>query len=105
MGEIIVAALITSAITAGSAAYQADEQRDTAREEEKKRLNAQKEAEAESKRIALASTPEAEAVGSIEYGVESEIGSTQDFIVNKATTTSAGLMASGGARSGLGYVG
>ena len=99
-GAVGAGMIVSAVIGAGSAAYQADEQKKIADSSAKDVLLAEKERKAEVERIARDTRPDGEALDSIEFGVdreENELGSVSDFLRPK--TTALGTTANGG--SGL----
>lgn len=95
---IIAGALISG----GSSAYQAEQQKDIAEEDRKRREKEAAKAKTEAERIARETRPEQEAVKEIEFGTGDDgvIGSTQEFVIPK-TTSALGTSTTG--RSGLGF--
>ena len=103
MGEMRAAALISSAIGAGSSAYQADRQKRLAEDAKQKAEEERIRQENEAKRIALATRPEQIAATGIQFGVSEADSSTSDFLVKKKTTMKGAGVGTVGT-SGLGYV-
>ena len=99
----VAAIVIASVIGAGSSMYQAEQQKKAAEDAENKREQAATAAKAEADRIASETKPEEEAAKGVKFGSgDGELGKYEDFLVPK-TSSSAGLTASSGGLSGLGF--
>ena len=102
--EVIGAAIASSLIGAGSAAYQANEAKDAAKkaEEERKKLSDIEKARLD--QIARDTKPMEEGA-TVEYGAEDTgeaVGSYDDFMVSKGTTSSLGTSNKNSGLSSLG---
>lgn len=96
------AIIAAAVIGAGTAVYASEEQKKIAEEDQKKRDQAAATAKAEAERISRETKPEEEALAEVAFGTgDTEIGSTQEFLVPKSTTSALGTSATG--RSGLGF--
>jgi hypothetical protein len=97
-------ALVASAVIgAATSAYAGKQTRDAAKEAEAEQRRAAEEAKAEQERIARETGPEQDAA-TIDFGTNKKgktIGSTNDFLVPKSTSSTAGLTTGSG--TGLGF--
>jgi membrane protein involved in colicin uptake len=83
--------------------YQAEQQKKAAEDAERKREQAAAAAKAEADMIASETKPEEEAADGVKFGSgDGELDKYEDFLVPK-NTSSAGLTASNGGLSGLGF--
>ena len=100
----VVGGLIASAVIgAGSSAYSANEQKKIAEQQASDLKEANDARDAEAKRIAKETRPDAVGVKSIKFGIDdTQMGSASDFIVPKVSSKSLGT--SGTASFGLGGV-
>lgn len=106
MSGAIAAAVIGSAIIgAGTSMYQADQQKKAA-EEQQQRLEAERAAkEAEAARVAALTRPEEQSAKSVKFGSDtnqdSGIGSVNDFLIPKKSTTLGIASTNGGSPLGF----
>ena len=99
--ELGTAALLSAVIGAGSAVYSSTQASDAAKKAREEQTRLRTEAQEEADRLAAEARPEEE-TATIEFGKEDEeeLGSTNDFLISK--TTSTGLT-SGSLTGGLGF--
>ena len=100
--SILTAAVIGSAIVgSGTSFYMAEEQKKAQEDANRKAEEAAAEAEAERLRIAQDTRPDGQTAQGIQYGADgsTEIGSTQDFLVERQKTDTLGTSG----LSGLGF--
>lgn len=100
--EIIVAALISAAATAGSTAYTTEEQKRAREDAEDKQAEALREAEVEKERIARLTKPEQQVAGDkVKFGVDrsTDVGALSNFLVPKVNGSQLGSASN---KSGLG---
>lgn len=98
---IVYASVASAVVGAGSAAYQAEEQKKAAGEDERKRMAEAEKEQLRVKQIAEDTRPDEKAATGVEFGSGasgSVGGSTSDFVVPKTSS----LTSSGS--SGLGFV-
>ena len=101
------AAIIGAAVIgAGSAAYQAEEQRRTARDAQRRVDAENQRQQAEAARISRDTRPEGETVGqAVKLGVmDEDTMGVSDFLISKPTGQSPSGLNTGDQKSGLGFV-
>ena len=101
MGVLTAAVIGSALIGAGSSFYMAEEQKKAQEDANRKTEEAARAAEAERLRIAQDTRPDGQSAQGIQYGADGDmdIGSTQDFLVEKKKTDTLGTSG----MSGLGF--
>jgi len=104
--EVLIGATVASAlISAGTSAYQTDQQKSAAKKDRETRMSMDLAAKAKAKNIADRTKQEQETVQEIDFGQggaeEGLMGSAQDFLVPK--TSALGSSSASTGRSGLGF--